>query len=176
MAVLPKVNPDDGSSDCPFAETLYAKMEEKREIVQGLLEYLQGVQTTVNEAIQRCEKNKAVVGADQEQLHGEEAKDQYSEADSALAAEHKRLCELRDRIQQVMEVAHKALSMAAAKQFPGRKPRDEFGNPVPPSPRGPTPPWLPGTDEELDDLFEIDRRRQAGSKGRPGPSEGPIGV
>ena len=164
MSILPRVDPD-GSLECPFAEELYAKMEEKREIVQGLLEYLQGVQTAVSEAIQWCEKNQAVVGAGRERLHGERAKDQYSDADSAVAAEHKRLCMLRDRIRQVMEVAHKALSMAAAKQFPGRKPRGPVVGPVGGGtlPRVPVVrnPTTPGADQEVEDLFEIDRDGRA---------------
>lgn len=170
--VLPQVD-QNGSSECPFAEELYAKKEETREILQGLLNPLQDHLKAVDAAIERCQKNRAVVGGQEGRLHGEGARDHYAEADTELATEHHRLTQLRTRIQQAIEVAHKALKIADAKRFPGRDPRAPVVGrpPVGPIPAGPLPPGPPpsGNDREVADLFGMDRGAAPHSPAGPAP-------
>ena len=170
IMLLPKID-KEGSSECPFAEELYAKKEEEKKVVLGELNNLISCQKHVTEAIGQCNKNRSVIETGQQGLHGDKAKGKYSEAEQQLDAENRRLHQLRRQIDQVIEAARNALRLADLKKWPGE---NEPGAPgwAPNEPGNdettlqdsstsqPKGPIMPATnrspvDKELDNLFDI---------------------
>lgn len=159
---LPNVD-EQGDSECPFAEELYAKKEECQKEVQGCLSRLQGHLSAVEEAIARINGDQELVSAHGAQLHGDRAKGHFSQAEGELGALCKRYEKLRDRIEETIERIEEILAEAATKQFPGRQPRRWPGG----GGKGPNPPGEPtgqgpggsGADQELEALFELDKQR-----------------
>jgi len=77
--VLPKVE-EDGSSECPFAEDLYAAKEEAVEKVNDRLQEVRGYLPVIEREIARCSKNLNTISSDQQKLHDENAKEKYQNA------------------------------------------------------------------------------------------------
>lgn len=116
---LPKIE-KDGSSECPFAKELYEKKEEAQKHAvscqQQLYECLQWVQ----EQIQGCSNDLAVISAHQSQLHKDQPRDHYSDAEGKLAAQYNKLVKLKEEIEKTIEEIQKAIIEASQKQYPGK--------------------------------------------------------
>lgn len=169
---LPRVD-EDGHSDCPFAEELYAKKDKLQEELQGLVERLQSHHAAIEKEIARIKNNMVVISAQQDQLHGDRPREHFSEAEAELAALYKRYVRLRDRVADAIEAVLKVLSDACSKQYPGGKPRENpwAGEGDPGPGQEPLIPRRPpgGADQELEDLFEMDSRRK--SRGPETPAQ-----
>ena len=177
-ASLPKVE-GDGSSECPFAEQLYAKKAGVHAEVQGLIAQLQQYLLQLNAEIHKCTSQHGLITGNASRLHGAEARGHFSQAQLALEERHMRCVELRNRVQRALKIAEATMQAAAAKQFPGGQPRDEFGFPAPkPRPTGGPleEPLDPSeADEMLDRLLQLDGKRVGDSRrgiARPRPSMG----
>ena len=172
---LPRVD-EDGHSDCPFAEELYAKKDKLQEELQGLIERLQSHHAAIEKEIAKIKNNMVVISTHQDQLHGDRPREYFSEAEAELAALYKRYVQLRDRVADGIEVVLKVLSDAWGRKYPGGKPREHpWAGEDDPSPgQEPLMPRRPpgGADQELEDLFEMDRRRGNRCQGTP-PQEMP---
>ena len=149
---LPSVD-EEGNSECPFADELYAKKEELQEKLESRLKDLFELLKAVEAEIKRCEKNLAVVTGHKDRIHGDKVRDQYSDEELKLAARIKQLTEIREQIQKAIKAVQKALAEAKARYYPGTKPEKGPGI----SDDSPTPP-LKGSDadRELDDLLELE--------------------
>ena len=118
---LPKIE-KDGSSECPLelAKELYAKKEEAQKHAvhcqQQLYECLQWVQ----EQIQGCSNDLAVISAHENQLHKDRPRAHFSDAEARLAAQYNKLVKLREEIEETIEEIQKAIIEASQKQFPGK--------------------------------------------------------
>ena len=149
---LPSVD-EDGNSECPFAEELYAKKEELQEKLEARLKDLFEMMKAVDAEIARCKKNLAVVTAHQDRIHSEKVRDQYSDEELSLAARIKQLIKIREQIQEAIKAVQKALAEAKARYYPGKKPEKWPGI----SDDSPTPPLTESdADRELDDLLELE--------------------
>ena len=166
-AQLPNVD-EEGNSECPFAEELYAKKEEAQEKVQGLFKSLHECKAEVEVLIEGCKRDMRVISAREDQLNGDRARAQFSEAEAVLAAKYKALTRLLRRVLEAIRVVDLVLRDAVTKRYPGkipeRWPKMEFS---PPSAERGRPSELEptGADKELEDLFELDRQRQATDSG-----------
>ena len=171
--VLPRVD-EEGSSECPFAKDLYAKKEEKREMVAQVLAQLPDNLNRVNNEIERCEANRSRIASDGQSLHGDAVRDHYDEADNTLTLERERLITLRRRIQQVIETAQKALATADSKRFPRTDPRapDDEPTPEPPIDIVFPPQDRSGLGQEIEDLFGLGKNRTGQPEGPAGPLGG----
>ncbi len=149
---LPSVD-EDGNSECPFADELYAKKEELQKTLEARLKDLFEMLKAVDAEIKRCGKNLAVVTAHHHRIHGEKVRDKYSDEEFKLAARIKQLTEIREQIQKAIKAVQKALAESKARYYPGTKPDEWPGI----SDDSPTPP-LKGSDadRELDDLLELE--------------------
>jgi hypothetical protein len=119
---LPRVE-HDGSSQCPFAEELYAKKEETEKSVQGLMILLRQYLGVVLKKIERCRRNIQVIEASTTALNNDEPRREFSDAEAEQAAEYNRFVGNRDAILEVLEFVDEAMEEASAKKFPGRIPR-----------------------------------------------------
>jgi phage host-nuclease inhibitor protein Gam len=162
---LPKVD-DEGNSDCPVAEELYAKKEKLQQEVEGLFKRLHECKADVEYLIDNCKRNLAVVSANEDMLNSDRPRAKFSEAEAALAAKYKAYVRLRDRIEEAIKIVDKALREAAGKRYPGKIPEERPGTRFSPQPTDPDrqpASERSGADKELDDLFELDRRSRAAS-------------
>ena len=123
---LPEID-KEGSSECHFAEELYAKKEEAQAKAEGCLEELDECRIWVEQQMHRCQSNLSVVSSGKNALHTDIARDRLSEAEERLVALYKKLEELLEKIQEVFEQLQAAIKEASQKQFPGRIPRKNPG-------------------------------------------------
>ena len=150
--VLPRVE-EDGNSECPFAEELYAKKEEAQRDAEICLEKLGGNLAWVDDQIGHCENNLGTISSGQQQLNNDGAKDSFSEAEERLEAFREKLNELRDEIEEAMDKVDKALEESVPKRFPGKIPQENPQQSVPPT----EPYSLPDSDSSQDDSSDADR-------------------
>jgi hypothetical protein len=157
---LPRVD-QNGNSECPFAEQLYAKHEELRKKVQQRLAELHECLLAIDEQITGYGHDLAVVSSQKDRLNRDRPRAHFSEAEANLAGLYKRCLQVRDRIEQAILFLDEVLQQAATKRLPGRMPRDRqhwSGATVEPGSPNPVGDGKSGVDRELEALFEIDRR------------------
>jgi hypothetical protein len=168
---LPHVN-EDGSSDCEFAEQMYAEHEELRTTVQDLLAEAHKYLTAVEDQITKLGRNLVVISAHEDRIHRDAPRAQFSEAEAQVAALYKRFRQAKSQIVETMKYIDQVLQQAATKQFPGRIPYKWPGlQPgIPDRPSTPEPNVPANADEELKALFAMDcpDRKDRGSAPTPG--------
>ena len=125
ISVLPKVD-EEGNSECPFAETLYAQKDEAAEKVAVELPKLYRCVGVAEREIARCEANLQKINADSGSLNVPEAKEKYNEAIRAQEAQYKKAVERRKALMDTISMAEKGLSVALSKAFPWRKPQKTY--------------------------------------------------
>jgi len=159
---LPKVD-EEGNSECPFAEQLYAKHEELRKKVQKALAKLHECLAVVDDKIRKYGHDLAVVSAHKDRLNRDRPREHFSEAEAELAALYKQCIQVRERVEEAIRFVDEVLQQAATKRFPGGFPRDrqQSGGPVVgPVDPNPVGDGKSGADRELAELFETDRNKQ----------------
>jgi len=159
---LPNVD-QEGDSECPFAEQLYAKHEELRKKVQRHLAKLHECLAVVDDQIREYGHDLAVVSAHKDRLNRDRPRDHFSEAEAELASLYKRCLQVRVRVEEAIRFVDEVLQQAATKRFPGRLPRDREQSGGPVAGRGdpnPVGDGKSGADRELAELFEMDRSKQ----------------
>ena len=182
MRILPHVN-EDGSSECGFAEELYAQKEEAQQKLPLGLSMLRRCLARINQAIQVLRKERDIVGSDREELNGESAKESYTEAAQSIDMEIHRYVGFRLRVLEQMGYLEHAIEEGAKKRYPGDKPPKErkFAPPVPPitfpPPSPATPPEAGIDNREAENLFQLDTQRRMAEipgpvPGAPGPMFG----
>jgi hypothetical protein len=160
---LPNVD-EEGNSECPFAEELYAKKEKLQGEVEGLFKRLHECKADVEYLIDNCKRNLEVVSANEDMLHSDRPRAKFSEAEAALAVKYKAYVRLRERIEEAIKIVDKALREAVVKRYPGKIPEEWPGAGFSPQPTDQDlqpAPEQSSADKELDDLFELDRRSRA---------------
>ena len=128
--VLPLVE-KDGSSECPFAEDLYADKEEALENAEKCLQGARGYLPLLDREITRCSRNLSTISADKGNLHDENAKDQYQSALEAQKRIYQKKVESKKELLKLLQQAEQLLSKARAKNYPGKKPEKQFRPPLP---------------------------------------------
>jgi chromosome segregation ATPase len=161
---LPKVE-EDGSSECPFAEALYAQKDESIEKVEKELQELHGYLSLVEQEIARCEGNLQRINADAGSLNLDEAKDKYRVAIRSQESEYNNAVRQRKALIDLIARAEEALALARAKAFPGRKPQKNYrlapgtfggwGATDSASRPSNADPGLPSFKDEIDDLISL---------------------
>ena len=121
MELLPKVA-DDGDSECPFAEQLYAEKEEALEKANASLKQLDEYRQWVEDEIGKCKNDLTVITAHQEQLHKDQPRRHYSEAEAKVAATLKHLAKVKEEIAELFEQMQESIQQASQKQYPHKIP------------------------------------------------------
>lgn len=161
---LPPIDAD-GSSECDSAEELYAKHEELRTELQGLLAQAHEYLTAVEDEITKLGHDLAVISAHEDRLHRDAPRAHFSEAEARVAALYNRYRKLKGQIVETIKYVDQALQEASTKRFPGGIPRKWPGIQT----RVPGPAKAAGSntdvdaEQELDALFETDRNAREGS-------------
>lgn len=120
---LPEVN-EDGSSECPFAEDLYAKKEALEKQVTQDLRTLKRYGQVLDYEIQRCQHNQAKIQADGTKLNLQEASGHYSQAADAQQHQLQSAIEDKDAVSVVMSKAQAVLNVSRTRKYPGKEPQE----------------------------------------------------
>lgn len=167
---LPEVS-EDGGSECPFAEELYADKEEKQRELEGRFQQLHVYKQAVEELISKCDNDLVVVASHQDRIHGDKAREHYSQAEVELAAKRRQFLKTRLEIEEMIKKVDQALRESVSKRYPGKIPQKWPGiwsdSDVPPDDDVLHPIEQKNAEQELDDLFSLDRLRNADQPDRP---------
>ena len=147
---LPEVD-EDGYSECPFAEDMYAQKEEIQATLGSQLKDLYREQEAIEAEITCCKNNLVVISAHESRIHRDSVRDRYSQAEVELSALIQRLCEMKEELAKTIKVVQAALARAAEKYFPGRRPRKGGLS-------GALPAAGANGDSEMDDLWRMDQQ------------------
>jgi len=129
VKVCPKVD-QEGNSECPFAEDLYAEKEEFTEKVEKESKKLQPYLRVVEQEIERCSNNLDQLSADSSSLNLDEAKERYAVAKRAQESQYNKALQQRKGLTDLISKTEKIVALARAKTFPGRKPQKSFRPPA----------------------------------------------
>jgi len=120
---LPEVN-EDGSSECPFAEDLYAKKEALEEQVTHDLEKLKCYVKALDNEIKRCQRNLSQIQADGGKLNLKETSEHYSQAADAQQQQLQSTIEDKDAVSVILSKAQAVLNVSRTRKYPGKKPQE----------------------------------------------------
>ena len=136
MTVLPHVE-EDGSSECHFADELYAKKEELEKQVKDAVQRMQDYDADLAREDRRLRTNQTQIQADGSRLQLPQTQDCYGKAESQTEKQCRELAQDRDAIAVVMSRALGVLQVSQRRKMPGREPRERFPVAVPrPGPAG----------------------------------------
>lgn len=121
VRVLPKVD-QEGNSECPFAEELYAQKDECMEKVERESHKLQHYLVLVEEEIARCRANLERISADASSLTLKEPKERYAVAKRSQESQYNSAVRQRKALLDLIFKTEEVLALARSKSFPGRKP------------------------------------------------------
>ena len=130
---------EDGSSECPFAEDLYAQKEEAEDKLRDLLSDLNGQIPLLTDDIARHRRNLKQISADKEKLTTPQPKGSYSSAEQQLQSDLHVALRIQERFRDILKRAKLALEIAATQTFPGRKPQRKGFSPGASAPASPVP-------------------------------------
>lgn len=119
---LPKVK-KDGSSECPFAEDLYAQKEEAAKAAQRRLEELRELLRLIENKIARCRANMTRVSRDKGSLNSKEARSQYQRAKEAQEFHYRKAVDQKKAVLELIKQIEQAAREADQKKYPGKEPR-----------------------------------------------------
>lgn len=144
---LPLVD-EDGSSECPFAEDLYARKEEaEAKLIDGV-RMLEGYLPLLDKEISRCRSNLDRIRSDSQLLNRPEAQDSYGDAQKEQHLQYRMALAHRQQVEFVLQKAQIVLERAGGKKFPGREPQrsgpmagDPSSTPLPAEDIDPIPPF-----------------------------------
>ena len=120
---LPEVN-EDGSSECPFAEDLFAKKEAIEGQVANDLKKLNRYAKVLDYEIKRCQRNLTKIQADGSKLNLQEASGHYSQAADAQQQQLQSAIEDKDAVSVVLSKAQAVLNVSRTRKYPGKKPQE----------------------------------------------------
>jgi hypothetical protein len=129
---LPHVD-EDGNSECPWAERLYAKKEELEVQVTNDVEKMKCYSKGLNKEKQRCERNLAQLQADRGELNLPEPSEYYSNAIEAQQRQLQSVIDDIDAVSIVLKRAEAVLKVSRTRKFPGGEPQEGFPFPAMPS-------------------------------------------
>jgi len=129
VRILPKVD-QDGSSECSFAEDLYAEKDEFIEKIEKESKKIQPYLRLAEKEIARCRGNLDRINADAKSLNRDEAKERYASAKRAQESQYNKAIQQRKGLMDLISRTEKTLALARSKNFPGRKPRKVFRPPA----------------------------------------------
>ena len=158
---LPYVR-EDGESECPFAENLYAKKEELEGQVSGKVNLLGGYLMELDAERLRCQKELDKIQEDYKKLNLQETSDHYAEAVLIQKEKCRSIEEDKDAVSVVLVKAKAVLKMAKERKFPGKKPQEQFPfpagmteTPLPPSQSPDSRSQPGGLDNEIGGLISL---------------------
>jgi len=127
---LPTVS-EDGTSECRFAEELYAAKEEVEEKLMECERELGRSLEYLDEEVACHRRSLAAIGMDITKLKLKETVEEYWRAEAAERDQYHRAMKQRDATREVLTRAEAALRAARARKYPGRKPRAGLPGPAP---------------------------------------------
>ena len=119
---LPKVD-KDGSSECPFAEDIYANKEDAQKQAVHCQSQLDKSLQWIEGQIHSCSNDLAVITAHESQLHKDRPRSHFSDAEAKLAAYYNRLVKLKETVKDAFKEVQEAIIQASQKQYPGKIPQ-----------------------------------------------------
>jgi hypothetical protein len=162
--ILPTVD-REGFSECPYAEELYAKKEERAKELRNLQQLLFEYRAAAEKEIERLRHNRMTVAHDASQLDSADAKGHYSKAEDDLETQYNDHDAMRKRLVQKINASKKALSDSNDRVWTGGTPRQRSQYPAPAATTGGDASGVGDArldQKELDDLSSLDESRRLG--------------
>ena len=125
---LPKVD-DQGHSECPFAESLYAEKEEETTKFIESLSKLPGYIALVNREIQRFKQNLSKLSMGTHELQLPQAREKYQTAKQNYEFHYQKYTQRRDTLVELSKQADEVLREAQSKKWPLGTPREKYSFP-----------------------------------------------
>ncbi len=175
---LPEVA-EDGSSECPWAQSLYAKKEELEKQVGREVERLTRYVPVLEQEIQRQKRNLQQIQTDSGKLSLPETTQRYSEAARAQRSQLQSAIDDKDAIAIVLAKAQAVLDVSRTRTLPrkiAREPQSSGAGPLGPGEstgiQAPPAPW----GDELDGLVSLGPLGRTSLKERPHEAGRPEGA
>ena len=124
--ILPKVD-EKGSSECPFAESLYAQKEKAEEKVIEELKNASGYLDLVKGEITMWRRNLTQIIADADALNLPQAREEYNKAKESTNIQIEKNVKLQEELLDLVSKAEQHLQLAQEKKWPLRKPKEGVG-------------------------------------------------
>lgn len=124
--ILPRVD-EQGRSDCPFAERLYANKEEAEQELIKRIEELRELESIIAQEMARSQQNASLISSDAGRLHSERPREQYEQARRGAEAEYHRLAEKRESVLARIAELEEALRRSQTKKWPLGEPKNTGG-------------------------------------------------
>jgi len=124
--ILPRVD-KDGSSECPFAQTLYAQQDEAEEKVIEDLKKASRYLDLVKEEIAMWRRNFNEIEIDADSLNLPQAREEYNKARESTSIQIERNVNLQEELLDLVSRAEEHIQMAQKKEWPLGKPKEGFG-------------------------------------------------
>ena len=121
LEILPRVD-EEGGSDCPFAENLFAQKEQAAATLREDLSELLSIKQELVEEIGRLRENLDLVNFDAAKLRTPAALEGYGAATQELIMQAESVQRELDDILMLIEVVSAALKRSERMKFPGREP------------------------------------------------------
>jgi chromosome segregation ATPase len=126
---LPHID-EQGRSECPFAETLYAQKEEHEAKVTKDVNQMIRYRRALEHEVARCQHNLARIQADSARLNHDKPRAAYSEAAEAAERACRAAIEDRDAVSVALARASAVLEVSRRRKFPGREPQRQQAFPA----------------------------------------------
>ena len=123
--LLPKVD-EKGSSECPFAESLYAQKEKAEEKVIEELKNASGYLDLVKGEITMWRRNLTQIIADADALNLPQAREEYNKAKESTNIQIEKNVKLQEKLLDLISKAEEHLQLAQEKKWPLGKPKEGF--------------------------------------------------
>lgn len=129
VSSLPYVSAD-GSSECGWAQSLYARKEELETEVRGKISLLANYLMWFDAEMLRCLENLKKIQADYARLNNQEPQDCYARAIRDEQDRCRSLQDDRDAVSIVLTKAKAVVAMSEKRKFPGKEPQQQYSIPT----------------------------------------------
>jgi hypothetical protein len=124
--ILPKVD-KNGGSECPFAESLYAKKDEAEEKVIEKMKKASRYLDLLKEEIAMWRRNFTEIEIDADALNLPQAREEYNRAKKSTNIQIERNVKLQEELLDLISQAEEHIQLAQKKEWPLGKPKEGFG-------------------------------------------------
>ncbi len=120
---LPRVD-EEGNSECPFAEELWAKRDDLAKKLMARVPSLHEMLAEVEEQLARCRRNLNRILGDALSLSSSEAVAHYGDAERTQIAELMSWQNAWEEVDETTKLVERALSRALERPYPAGEPRE----------------------------------------------------
>ncbi|MFC1734763.1 hypothetical protein ACFL1X_01505 [Candidatus Hydrogenedentota bacterium] len=122
---LPKVD-ENGHSECPSAENLYAQKEEMEEKLRSMLRTHSGLTSVIDKELSRMKEDMGTIYTKRNALRTRPPKDKYDEAGYESLQAYDKVVKQKKRLLSLLRKMQSVIDEVSKVKFPGKKPQRSF--------------------------------------------------